>query len=184
MPRCKNCKELFETKRFNQKYCDELECKVEEGLNNLEKIKQKELKDWEKRKKTIIKGMETVQELMKITQVTFNNYIRLRDKDKPCISCLNDKPKKVNAGHYFSSGGHKSVTFNEDNVHLQCEYCNTFLHGNLIPYRTNLIARIGIERVNELSELAYETKKYTREDLREINEHYKQKIKSVKVLLY
>lgn len=178
--RCKSCNELFEVKRFNQKYCDKIDCKATEALKNLEKIKQKEVKDWNKRKKEIIKGMETVQQLMKITQTTFNKFIRLRDKGKPCISCLNDRPKKVNAGHYYSSGGHKKLTYNENNIHLQCEYCNTFLHGNLIEYRKNLIERIGIERVERLDELAHETKKYTREELRELNEYYKQKIKNFK----
>lgn len=177
--RCKNCKELFEVKRFNQKYCSSPDCQTKEAMLNLKKIKDKELKDWNKRKKEIKKGMETVQELMKITQVAFNKFIRLRDKDKPCISCLNDKPKKVNAGHYYSSGGHKNLTFNEDNCHLQCEYCNTFLHGNLISYRKNLIERIGLERVERLDKLAHETRKYTREELRELNEYYKQKIKEL-----
>ncbi len=178
--RCKNCKELFEVKRFNQKYCDEIDCKAIEALKNLEKIKAKEVKDWNKRKREIVKGMETVQELMKIVQVTFNKFIRLRDKGKPCISCLNDKPKKVNAGHYYSSGGHKNLTYNEDNCHLQCEFCNSYLHGNLIEYRKNLIERIGIKRVEQLDELAHVTRKYTREELRELNELYKQKIKELK----
>jgi len=177
--RCKNCKELFEVKRFNQKYCLSPECQTKEAMLNLKKIKAKEQKDWTKRKREIKKGMETVQELMKITQVTFNKFIRLRDKGLPCISCLNDKPKKVNAGHYYSSGGHKNLTFNEDNCHLQCEYCNTFLHGNLIMYRDTLLKRIGSERLQQLDNTAHETRKYSREELRELNEYYKQKIKEL-----
>jgi len=177
--RCKNCKEQFEVKRFNQKYCLNPECQTKEAMANLKKIKEKEQKDWTKRKREIKKGMETVQELMKITQVTFNKFIRLRDKGLPCISCLNDKPKKVNAGHYYSSGGHKNLTFNEDNCHLQCEYCNTFLHGNLIMYRDSLLKRIGSERLQQLDNTAHETRKYSREELRELNEYYKQKLKEL-----
>jgi len=177
--RCKNCKEIFEVKRFNQKYCLNPECQTKEAMANLKKIKEKEQKDWTKRKREIKKGMETVQELMKITQVTFNKFIRLRDKGLPCISCLNDKPKKVNAGHYYSSGGHKNLTFNEDNCHLQCEYCNTFLHGNLIMYRDTLLKRIGSERLQQLDNTAHETRKYSREELRELNEYYKQKLKEL-----
>jgi hypothetical protein len=177
MARCLNCKQVFEVKKFNQKYCDNIDCKLVCALKNLEKIKAKESKEWKKRKRDIIKGMETVQDLLRITQKTFNSYIRLRDKGKPCISCLNDKPKKVNAGHYYSSGGHKNLTFNEDNCHLQCEYCNTFLHGNLISYRNNLINRIGIERLEQLDKEAHIVRKFTREELRELNEYYKQKLK-------
>jgi hypothetical protein len=175
--RCLNCKQVFEVKKFNQKYCDNIDCKLVCALKNLEKIKAKESKDWKKRKREIIRGMETVQDLLRITQKTFNSYIRLRDKGKPCISCLNDKPKKVNAGHYYSSGGHKNLTFNEDNCHLQCEFCNTFLHGHLISYRKNLIERIGIERLEQLDKEAHIVRKFTREELRELNEYYKQKLK-------
>lgn len=175
--RCKHCCNQFDVKRFNQKYCESIDCKTQEAMQNLSKLKAKEQKDWNKRKRDIKKGMETVQDLMKITQVTFNKWVRLRDKGLPCISCLNDKPKKVNAGHYYSSGGHKNLTFNEDNVHLQCEYCNTFLHGNLIMYRDNLLKRIGSERLQKLDDTAHEIRKYGREELRELNEYYKQKIK-------
>lgn len=177
--RCKHCCNQFDVKRFNQKYCEAIDCKTQEAMQNLSKLKAKEQKDWTKRKRVIKKGMETVQELMKITQVTFNKWVRLRDKGLPCISCLNDKPKKVNAGHYYSSGGHKNLTFNEDNVHLQCEYCNTFLHGNLIMYRDNLLKRIGSERLQQLDDTAHEIRKYSREELRELNEYYKQKIKEL-----
>ena len=177
--RCKNCKELFEVKRFNSKYCDKLDCKTIEAMQNLEKLKQKEQKDWSKRKKEIKKGMETVQELMKITQVTFNKYIRLRDKGLPCISCGVTMLKKINACHYYSSGGHKALTFNTDNVHSGCERCNSYLAGNLTEYRKGLIERIGIESVERLDELAHETRKYSREELRELNEYYKQKIKEL-----
>jgi len=180
--RCKNCKELFEVKRFNSKYCDKLDCKTAEALQNLEKLKQKEQKDWTKRKKEIVKGMETVQQLMRIVQVTFNTYIRLRDKGKTCISCdtiIGKEGIKYDAGHLWSSGGHKSVTFNEDNVHGQCVYCNQHCHGNLLEYYKRLIERIGIERVEQLDELAHDIRKYSREELRELNEYYKQKIKQL-----
>ncbi len=176
--RCKSCKELFDVKRFNQKYCDEIDCKAIEALKNLEKIKAKEVKDWNKRKREIVKGMETVQELMKIVQVTFNKFIRLRDKGKPCISCdtiVGKEGVKYDAGHMYSSGGHKSITFNEDNVHGQCVYCNQHCHGSLLEYHKRLIERIGIKRVEQLDELAHVTRKYTREELRELNELYKQK---------
>ena len=181
--RCLNCRQKFEVKRFNSKYCDELDCKTVEALKNLDKIKAKEVKDWSKRKREIVKGMETVQQLMKITQTTFNKFIRLRDKGKPCISCdtiIGKEGIKYDAGHLYSSGGHKNITFNEDNVHGQCVYCNQHNHGQLLEYHKRLIERIGIERVEQLDELAHVTRKYTREELRELNELYKQKIKELK----
>ena len=180
MPRCKNCKEVFEQYEFNNKFCKKEECQVKKALYNLDKIKKQTKKDWNNKKKKLKEDLKTVQELLKETQKVFNEYIRLRDEGLPCISCGNDKPKKINAGHFYSSGGHKNVTFDEFNVHLQCEYCNTYLSGNLIEYRKGLIERIGLTELQLLEARAHKERKFTREELREIKEIYKQKIKELK----
>ena len=170
--KCKNCKVVFEPKQFNRKYCTKDEC------NDLyfEFLKKQAQKKWNKEKKIKKENLQTVQELMKLTQIVFNKWIRNRDKNTPCISCSNPVPKKINAGHYISSGKSKFLTFNEDNVHLQCEYCNTYLHGNLIDYRENLIKKIGLEKVEYLEKNRHKTKKYTREELKEIIKIYKKLI--------
>ena len=142
MPRCENCKNKFEPIRFNQKFCLESEC-VRVWVAE-EKDKQ-----WKKTKAEKKAELLTVQDWVKITQATFNKYIRLRDEDNVCISCQKP-PKKQNAGHFFNANNHWSVRFNEDNVHLQCEHCNTFLSGNLIEYQGNLIKKIGQEKYDAL----------------------------------
>ena len=173
MPKCKNCKDIFEPKQFNRKYCTKDDC------NNLyfEFLKSEQKRKWNKEKKVKKENLQTVQELLKLAQVVFNKWIRQRDKDELCISCNKPVLKKANASHYYSSGGHKNVTFDPDNVHKSCEFCNTFLHGNLIPYRTNLIERIGLKRYEALESKANITKKFTREELRELITEYKQKTK-------
>ena len=170
--KCKNCKDKFEPRQFNRKYCTKDEC------NNLyfEFLKAQALKKWSKEKKVKKENLQTVQELMKVAQVVFNKWIRQRDKGELCISCQKP-PKKANAGHYFSSGGHKNVTFNEDNVHLQCEYCNTFLHGNLLNYQVEIQKKIGADRLILLHEEAHKTRKFTRDELHEIIKKYKNKLK-------
>jgi hypothetical protein len=120
--------------------------------------------------------LETIQELIKATQIIFNKYIRLRDKGQVCISCQK-KPLKENAGHYFNANNHWNVRFDERNVHLQCEHCNTYLSGNLIEYQRNLINKIGIENYNELQAESKQTRKFTKEELKEIINIYKKKIK-------
>ena len=110
-------------------------------------------------------------------QVIFNKFIRARDKDKPCISCNKTNIKKKNAGHYRSVGGSPELRFEELNCHLQCEYCNTYLHGNLIEYRKHLINRIGLCKVEWL-EGKHEPKHYTKEELRGLKEVYRLKIKN------
>ena len=173
MAKCKNCKDIFEPKQFNRKYCTKDEC------NNLyfEFLKAEQKRKWNKEKKVKKENLQTVQELLKLAQVVFNKWIRQRDKDELCISCQKPVLKKANASHYYSSGGHKNVTFDPDNVHKSCEFCNTFLHGNLIPYRTNLIERIGLKRYEALESKANITKKFTRDELRELITEYKQKTK-------
>ena len=116
---------------------------------------------------------------MKAAQIVFNKFIRIRDKDKPCISCGSKLENKFDAGHYFSSGGHKAVTFDEDNVHGQCVACNQWKHGNLIQYQIGIEQRIGGERLIALHEKAHQSVKYTRDELRDLITTYKQKIKAL-----
>jgi hypothetical protein len=169
MPRCKNCKEKFEPLRFNQKYCMNEEC-VRVWVET-EKQKQ-----WKAKKTRLKKELMSLQDWLKLAQMTFNKWIRHRDKGLNCISC--DKPpKKANAGHYFSQGGHSNVRFHEDNVHLQCEHCNSFLSGNLLNYRIGIEKRIGTARLIVLEVIAHETKKWTVQELNEIIETYKRKLK-------
>lgn len=118
----------------------------------------------------------SLQDWLKLAQMTFNKWIRHRDKGMSCISCGNE-PKKANAGHYFSQGGHSNVRFNEDNVHLQCEHCNSYLSGNLLNYQIGIEKRIGGERLIALHEQAHTTKKWTIQELNEIIETYKKKLK-------
>jgi hypothetical protein len=174
--RCKSCKELFEQYEFNNKFCKKIDCQTAKALFKLSLIKKQESKDWKERKKVIKDNLQTVQELTKVAQVVFNRFIRERDAGQLCISCQKP-PKKENAGHFVASGKSKFLSFNEDNVHLQCEYCNTYLHSNAIEYRINLIKKIGIDKVEWLERNRNAVRKYTREDLNEIIKKYKTKLK-------
>jgi hypothetical protein len=139
-------------------------------------VETEKQKQWKAKKTRLKKELMSLQDWLKLAQMTFNKYIRHRDKGLNCISC--DKPpKKANAGHYFSQGGHSNVRFHEDNVHLQCEHCNSFLSGNLLNYRIGIEKRIGTARLIVLEVIAHETKKWTVQELNEIIETYKRKLK-------
>jgi hypothetical protein len=98
----------------------------------------------------------------------FNKFIRVRDKGLNCISC--NKPcKKENAGHYYSQGGHSNVRFDEDNVHLQCEACNTYLSGNLLNYQIGIKERIGSQRLMELTRQSARNKKMDKRRIKRNN---------------
>jgi hypothetical protein len=172
--KCRYCKEDYFPKTTLQKCCTNYEC-IKQA------VKDAELKTWNKKKTKLKKDLMTASDWLKITQQTFNKFIRERDKGQLCISC-EQKPKKENCGHYFSAGGHSNLRFNEDNCHLQCEHCNTFLSGNLLNYQIGIEKRIGGERLLQLHELAHVTKKWTIEELQEINTVYKEKLKELKKL--
>ena len=169
--RCKNCKDKFEPLRFNQKYCMNKEC-VRVWVET-EKQKQ-----WKAKKTRLKKELMSLQDWLKLAQMTFNKYIRHRDKGLPCISC--DKPIKgvTHASHYFSSGGHSNVRFHEDNVHSSCYKCNVELSGNLLNYQIGIQKRIGSDKLILLHEQAHITKKWTIDELKMLITYYKEKIKT------
>jgi hypothetical protein len=172
--RCKNCKQPFEPIKFLQKYCLKDEC-VRVWVDS-EKTKQ-----WKKTKAKAKQDLMTLSDYLKLTQQVFNKWINLRDKGLPCISC--DKPitGRVNASHFWNANNHYNVRFNEDNVHSSCITCNQFLSGNLLEYRTRLISKIGIERFNILEAESKETRKFTKDELKEIINIYKKKIKQLEL---
>jgi len=111
------------------------------------------------------------------TKEICHEYIRLRDKDKLCICCNEPLGDDFHAGHWLESGNNPKVRYDEDNIHGQRAYCNTYKGGDSGNYKENLIERIGLERVNRLLELKGGTFKRVADDYREIELIYKQKIK-------
>lgn len=120
------------------------------------------------------KKVHTVPELIKKAQVVFNAYIRRRDENLPCISCVKGKPEQ--AGHYLSAGHHSVHRFNEKNVHGQCVRCNMYLSGNQINYRINLVKKIGVEQVEILEGTMNNKKKWDRLELETIINEYKNQL--------
>jgi MinD superfamily P-loop ATPase len=128
-----------------------------------------------------MKKQKSVAKLKQDVQKIFNEFIRLRDKDKPCISC--GQNKELQAGHFFSVRMYDALRFDEDNCHGECAYCNCFDDNHLIFYHDNLLNKIGEERFNALYKRAENYKKYgykwTRSELIELKEKYQQKIKEL-----
>ena len=112
--------------------------------------------------------------------VIFNQYINLRDKGLPCVSCGKPIKGRVNASHFWNANNHHNVRFDEDNVHSSCITCNQFLSGNLLEYRTRLCSKIGQKRFDQLEEKRHVTKKWTAEELKEIIKKYKNLIRDMK----
>jgi hypothetical protein len=80
MPRCKNCKEKFDAKHFNQKYCFKSECvKVW--------VETAKVKNWKKEKKRLKDELETVQSLTgkskELEERKETTKRRIRNRAKP-----------------------------------------------------------------------------------------------------
>jgi hypothetical protein len=179
--KCKNCKDKFDPKKFNWKWCDKEECNnvgVSETLEKARKqISQKKRLEKAKAKENLL----THKDYLKLLQTAFNAYIRKRDKDLPCISCgKNDNSKQYHAGHYRSVGSCPELRFEELNVHKQCAKCNNYLHGNLIKYRIELIDKIGLKNVEWL-EFNHKPNKLSMPEIKELIQEYKIKIKNIKI---
>jgi hypothetical protein len=138
----------------------------EKKADNIHKENKKALKDNDKSHRA------------KMAQQAFNAYIRQRDHNLPCISCQRYHTGQYHAGHYRSVGAHPELRFEELNNNKQCSACNNHLSGNIVDYRINLINKIGLDKV-EWIEGPHEPKKYSCEELKAIELHYKQKLKEM-----
>jgi hypothetical protein len=176
--KCKVCKTEFTPFQSMQMVCGpkcSLEYARERNAKKQAKAKADKDKALRKHLKESKERLKTRGELAKEAQAAFNKYIRLRDKDKPCISCGSGQ---YHAGHYRSVGSAPHLRFNLWNNHKQCAPCNTHLSGNLINYRINLIQRIGQDKVDWL-ESANFSNKYSEEYLRRIKKIFTKKYKSI-----
>ena len=124
-------------------------------------------------------SIKTRAQWMREAQTAVNAYVRIRDDKEPCISCGRYHDGQWHAGHYRSTGSSPSLRFDLSNIHKQCQPCNTHLHGNLIPYRVNLIQKVGVSEVERL-EGPQEPKKYSIEELKQIISTYRQKTRELK----
>lgn len=91
-------------------------------------------------------------------------YVRLRDTDETwywkCISC----PKRyyrrhdwhtkdwLEAWHFIANAICKFLTYNLDNLNVQCYQCNDMKHWNYPRYEDWLIEKIWLEKVNYLKQ--------------------------------
>lgn len=102
--------------------------------------------------------LKTRATLIREAQAAVNAYVRARDAHLPCVSCGRHHEGQWHAGHYRSTGSRPDLRFDLANIHKQCAPCNNHLSGNSIPYRAELIRRIGQAEVDRLEGPAVPTK--------------------------
>lgn len=176
---CKACGEKF-APMFNttQVVCSP-KCALAHAPANSEKarkaIGQCERHEIKVRKEKLKSRADHLRE----AQAAFNEWIRLRDADRPCVSCGRHHEGQYHAGHYRSVGANPELRFEPLNVWKQCAPCNTHLSGNLVNYRISLLQGIGAEKVEWL-EGPHEPRKYTVEEIKTIKAEYRAKTRELK----
>lgn len=165
--KCKSCKSFFVPEKDMQTTCS-INCAIE--YSKRDEVKQKRINKDKQELKQNDKSF-----LMKKAQEVVNKYVRLRDKNRPCISCYTPEAK-WDAGHFKSAGGHQQLRFNTLNIHKQCMRCNQYLSGNLVEYEKELINRIGLNRVQSFK-TNHDIAKYDVEYLQRLIKVFKKKIK-------
>lgn len=145
--------------------------KVSLKLKSFDKAKTKQMKE----------SVKTLSQYEAEAKKVFQKWVRLRDEHLNCISCGTTKAKSWHGSHFYSANLYSGLIFDERNVHKSCDYCNVFLHGNLLEYRKGLIDRYGLEYVEELEAESVNKRvyKYTKDELIEIKNVYNEKIKAI-----
>jgi len=169
--KCRICKSTFHPRNTLQVVCS-VDCA---GLHSQAERKRREDREHRAAKAKA----KTRAQWLKEAQAVFNSYIRIRDKDLPCISCGKMHNGQWHAGHFRTTGAAGHLRFSPDNVHKQCAPCNNHLSGNLLNYRVGLISRIGLDKVEEL-ENDNTQYKWTIDDAKSIKAKYTLLIKGMR----
>lgn len=174
--KCRECSQPFHPWQSTQVACS-VECAAKLARKrNLARENKKTAKDTAERKKRL----KTRSDWLKDAQKVVNEYVRLRDAGKPCISC--DKPDygthQRHASHYRSTAAASQIRFYTLNIWASCAQCNTMKSGNLIEYRIRLNQKIpGL--TDRLESTNYEAR-YSIEYLQRLIKVFKAKIRLYK----
>lgn len=179
--KCKACPEHFIPARPLQVACSPA-CAQEIALRNRAKAEKRAATIERQKMREKLEAMKTVPQLIAEADRAFCAFIRARDEGKPCICCgrISDawtRGGTWDAGHYRSRGAASHLRYHEDNCHRQLKQCNRRAF-DVASYRANLVARIGMERVEAL-EQDNAPHKWTRDELIAIRRHYIAKRKEI-----
>ena len=176
--RCRNCKKYSlatEGKLINGGFYCDVNCASEYGFKNRDKGAK--IKHRERKKDLRINDIKIRKTAAK---KACHDYIRERDKNKPCICCGEPLGDNFHAGHWLESGNNPQIRYDENNIHGQRIYCNTYKGGDSGNYKERLIEKIGLEAVNELLSKKGGAMKRTAQDYLDIERYYKEKLSEIK----
>lgn len=158
----KECREWFHPTRDGQIVCSyqcasavgkEQTMKAREAAQRKELTRQRttekiERAAWRQRKAAV----KPLKHWVDLTQRAVNDICRETElaEGKGCISCGTKKAFAWHAGHYRTTAAAGHLRFTRNNIHLQCDVCNTHKSGNIEAYRSALVELYGEAAVLEL----------------------------------
>ncbi|QNC78755.1 recombination protein NinG [Klebsiella quasipneumoniae] len=157
--KCPICSTEYIPRSSLQKVCHNYKCAIAYNKKRDEENAARNKRKQERLQKSELKQrkdrLKTASQWNKEAQAAVNKFIYWRDYGRPCIACgrpLNYGVRggAVDSSHYRSRGAAPWLRFNVFNNHSGCVRCNRELSGNLIPYRLNLIEKIGLQRVERI----------------------------------
>lgn len=186
---CKVCKTRFKPAAIYEWWCCE-EHKIEYAVlvmkerrkqNYDNEIKQRQERQKEDRKQLKVRRINAQPKTywIKQAQQAVNAFVRARDSNLPCVSCGTTSAAQWDAGHYRTTAAAPQFRFDPRQIQKQCSVCNQHKSGNIVPYRVELIKRIGIETV-EAIENNHERRSYSIEELKGIRDYYRLELKRLK----
>ncbi|EMO1105413.1 recombination protein NinG [Yersinia enterocolitica] len=200
---CKVCKTRFKPETVYQWWCDEEHEKeyitklaLKARRDRIQKDEQRRKKETQAERQSLkVRKLELKPDshFKKLAQQAFNEYIRTRDYDQPCISCGETNPPDLHGGqwdcgHFKTVGGFPELRFVECNAYRQCKSCNagSAKYGGKAAtvekmYRESLAEKFGQELVDWLDG-PHEMNYYRRDDYIRIRDEYRAKTKALKKL--
>ena len=179
--KCRVCKEPFTPRNSMQVVCNPrcaaqyvVQCK-EKKQKAKETAQRRADRKWKRENRPL-------REVVKDAQKAFNEFVRVRDRYKECISCgaheysTSITGSNFDAGHYRSVGAAPHLRFYLFNCAKQCTRCNKELSGNTVEMRKGLILRWGEEMVERVEH--YNTpRQYSKDQLTRIARIFRKRAK-------
>lgn len=128
--------------------------------------------------------MTEKEKLIRKLDIWFSKYIRLRDVGENgyfrCISCQRVLSYEyMECGHYIPRSN-MATRFDEKNCNGQCVTCNRIKLGNSREYRAGMLLKYGGIPVLVLETRKNAVKSWSRYELEELIEHYKEAVKALR----
>lgn len=197
--KCRICRQEYAPRGPMQRVCSP-DCAVNLAVVERNKRELTEKRATRKEIKARKEKIKTRGEWMAETQRAVNAFRRHEElaKGRGCISCGRTQPEVQStdgwkpggawdAGHFVGVGARPAIRLEPKNIWLQCKSCNA---GSAkyarkastvsAAYEINLRAQEGDELVDWLKG-PHEPKKYTIDELRQLRDHYRAKLRELKL---